>query len=233
MQPMGGTQSRIALAAVAATLAFAGLAGTANAGAVIQSDPTAYTFLPGPYEQDLGESAIFDNSAASSYHDVTANRKGPDGRPLFFASIIPGGKTATVKGTEYLTAGTYPFFCTLHGQGMNGALTIDGSKGTIVARPAVKVAVVAASLKQTRKSGVKVKVNGITASRGVAVKASLGKTTLGSIRGLNLKAGQSRTLNLPLTGGGRKALQKVESARIALKATVPFGKPAAASRRIR
>jgi plastocyanin len=221
------------LGLVAVVAALAAWAGTANAtGVSIVADPTCCTFLPGPYEQSLGETAIFDNSGTTSYHDVTSTRKGPDGKPLFAVALTPGGKSAPIRGTEYLTPGTYPFYCTLHGAAMSGELTVDGS-GTVVRRPQIKVSFVKQKLKQIRKSGVKVKVKAVTASKGVSVTASKGKLKLGSRTGLSLKAGQTKTVTLRLTKAGRKALKKTRVARIKLKATVPFGKSASASRRVR
>jgi plastocyanin len=230
---MGGRSSRIALGLVAAVAALGAWAGTANAtGASIVADPACCTYLPGPYEQGLGETATFDNTGTTSYHDVTSTQKGPDGKPLFSVALTPGGKSAPIRGTEYLKAGTYPFYCTLHGAAMSGELTVDGS-GTVVQRPQVKVSFVKQKLKQIRKSGVKVKVKAVTASKGVSVSASKGKLKLGSKAGLNFRAGQTKTVTLRLTKAGRKALKKAKAVKIKLKATVPFGKPASASRRVR
>ena len=224
---------RIALGILAALASFGLIASSANAGATIQSDPNAYDYLPGPFVQDLGETATFDNSQSSALHDVRATGRGPDGGPLFYSDLIPGGQTTPVKGTEYLAAGTYPFFCTIHGSAMSGDLVIDGSKGTVVARPSVKAAILNQRLKKVRKSGVRVKVTAKTASSGVAVAARKGGALLGTKRGLNFTAGQSRTLTIPLTKAGRKAISKGKVIKITVKATVEFGKPSNANRKIR
>lgn len=231
--PMGGMGSRIALGLAVSVAAFGTWVGTANAGATIVADPTEFTFLPGPYVQDLGEIAIFDNSQSASYHDVTATRNGPDGRVLFGSEMIPGGETTEVAGTQYLTAGTYPFFCTLHGDGMRGDLVVDGSKGKVVPRPSVKVSFVAQKLKKVRKSGVRIKLKGLTASKPVMVTATKGKVIVGVKRGLKLSAGQTKTFTLPLTKAGRKAIKKGKVVQIKLKATVPYGKPSSATRKLR
>ena len=225
--------SRIALALAIAVATFGTVSGVANAAATIQSNADSYTFLPGPYVQGLGEIAIFDNSASPAYHDVTATQTGPDGRPLFFAQALAGGQTGQVKGTQYLTAGTYPFYCQLHGAGMSGELTIDGSSGTVVRRPSVKVSFVRQKLKQVRRVGVRVKVRAATASTGVGITAKKGKVVLGSKRGLSFKTGQTRTLLLPLTKAGRKAIRKGKAVKINLRATVAFGKPSSATRKVR
>lgn len=230
---MGGIGSRIALGLAAAVAVFGVMAGSANAAATIQSDPTAYKFLPGPYVQGLGEEAIFDNSASRSYHDIRANQLGPDGNPLFYADAAPGGTIKVVKGTEYLESGTYPFYCVLHGASMSGELTIDGSTGTIVARPTVKVSFAKQKLKQVRKSGVRVKVKAVTTAKNVTLNAYKGKAGLGMKQHLNFKAGQSKTVTIPLSKAGRKAIRKGKSAKIKVKASVLFGKPSTATRKVK
>lgn len=230
---MGGMSSRIALGLTVVLAAFGASTGGANAATSIVADPTALTFLPGPYVQGLGETAILDNSQSETYHDVTANQAGPDGKPLFASPMIPGGTTAAVDGTQYLTAGTYPFFCTLHGAGMSGNLVVDGSTGKVVPRPAVRVSFARQKLKQVRKRGVRVTVKALAASKSVTVTASKGKVLLGAKRGLGFRAGQTRTLTLPLTRQGRKAIRKGKVVKIKLNTTLPFGKPSTATRKVR
>jgi plastocyanin len=229
---MGGIGSRIALGLAAAVAVFGVMAGSANAAATIQSDPTAYKFLPGPYVQGLGEEAIFDNSASTSYHDIRANQLGPDGNPLFYADAAPGGTVKVVKGTEYLKAGTYPFYCVLHGTSMSGELTID-STGTIVSRPTVKVSFVKQKLKQVRKSGIRIKVKAVTAAKNVILNAYKGKAGLGMKQHLNFKAGQTKTVTIPLSKAGRKAIKKGKSVKIKVKSSVLFGKPSIVTRKVK
>ena len=71
------------------------------------------------------------------------------------------------------------------------------------------------------------------ASSGVAVAARKGGALLGIKRGLNFTAGQSRTLTIPLTKAGRKAISKGKVIKVSVKATVEFGKPSNANRKIR
>jgi len=231
---MGGMGSRIALG-LAVVVAALGLTTTAaNAGANITASETCCTFDPGPFTQGLGEIATFDNTKSTAPHDVVATGKGPDGQPLFLMSgAILGGDTAPVNGTQYLKAGTYPFYCSIHGAAMSGELTVDGGSGTAVARPSVKVSFIGQKLNQVRRVGVKVKLKAVTASRNVTVTASKGKVKLGSTKVPSLSAGQNKTVTISLTKSGRKALGKGKVAQISLKATVPFGNPASASRRVR
>lgn len=226
--------SRIALGLALLVAGLGAMVGTANAGTTIRSSSTCCTFDAGPYVQDLGDIATFDNSQSTSPHDVVAKQKGPDGKPLFAAAAVLGGQSSTVYGTQYLDAGTYGFYCTIHGPSMSGELIVDPGKGTVVPRPSVKVSVLAQKLGQVKKSGVKVKIQAVTASKNVTVTASLGKVKLGSKGGTTLAAGQSKPLTIPLSKAGRKAISKVKkSVQISVKATLPFGKPATANRRVR
>lgn len=219
---------------LAAVMVAAGLmTGSASAAANIEADPVEYTFLPGPYIQGLGEVANFDNRLAQTYHDVTAKRNGPDGKPLFFSAAIPGGKITPVRGTEYLKAGTYPFICTLHGAAMRGELTLDGSQGKAVRRPKVRVSIPRQKLKRVRKTGVKVRVKGVTRSKRVKVTVKKGKVLLGVKKGLSFRSGQAKKFTVRLTKAGRKALRKRRSVKVKARATVAFGKPSNASRKLR
>lgn len=230
---MGGIGSRIAVGLAVAMATLVAMSGAAGAGTTIVASPVGFTFEPGPYVQDLGEVATFDNSQSTAPHDVTSTQRGPDGKPLFFAPGIAGGMTNTVKGTQYLGAGTYPFFCTIHGSTMSGDLTIDGRKGTVVPRPSIRVAILKQRLKKVRRSGLNVRIRAVTASGGVAVLVRKGRTVLGSRRGLAFEAGQVRTVKVPLTKAGRRAIRKGKSAKVTARATVPFGKTSVASRKLR
>jgi plastocyanin len=219
---------------VAAALLILG--GTAaRAADTIQADLTCCTFAPGPYSQDLGEIANFNNPAeADAPHNVTANDTGPDGGALFRSDSITAGTTVPVAGTQYLEAGTYGFFCTIHGPSMKGTLTVDAGKGEVVARPKIKVSIPKQPLKKVRKSGkLKVKVKAVTKSRGISLKAKKGSKTLGKSSGLNLAAGAGRTVKLRLKPAGRKAIKKGRKADVSVKGSVAFGKPGKAKRTLR
>jgi polyvinyl alcohol dehydrogenase (cytochrome) len=58
-------------------------------------------------------------------HDVTADDKGPDGRPLFQSKLSGLGELAPIEGLDRLKSGqTYGFFCSLH-PGMRGSLIVQ------------------------------------------------------------------------------------------------------------
>lgn len=57
-------------------------------------------------------------------HDVTAEQRGPDGRPLFHSRLIGLGQSAPVEGLDRVRSGqTYGFFCSIH-PGMHGSLVV-------------------------------------------------------------------------------------------------------------
>jgi polyvinyl alcohol dehydrogenase (cytochrome) len=57
-------------------------------------------------------------------HDVVADDKGPDGRPLFQSKLSGLGEVAPIEGLERVKSGnTYGFFCSLH-PGMRGSLIV-------------------------------------------------------------------------------------------------------------
>lgn len=221
------------LIVAAALLVFGGSA--ARAADTIQADPTCCTFASGPWSQDLGEIANFNNPAgADAPHNVTANDKGPDGGPLFRSDSIVAGTTVPVKGTQYLKTGSYGFFCTIHGPSMNGRLAVEPGKGSVVPRPAIKVTIPNQSLNKVRNSGkLKVKVKATTKSSGISLKAKKGSKTLATSSGLKLSAGAGKTVKLKLKSSGRKAIRKGKKVKVSVKGSVSFGKPSDAKRTLR
>jgi plastocyanin len=221
---------RKVVAAIVAIGLLAGGAGYAFGSAPITADVSSNSFNPMTFTIDQGETAVFQNPASTS-HNVTASQNGPDTDALFRSRTIASGQTP-VDGTQYLTAGSYHFICTIHGPTMSADLVVTGN-GTPAARPDVSVKILSSSLDKVASSGkLKVKVNAKTASDGVTLTARKGNKKLGAKRNLSLAAGASRTLNLPLTASGRKALRDLGSAQLKLTATVPFGHTAEATRHL-
>lgn len=213
-------------------MAFFGSAAGAQAASVVAS-PTCCTYETGPFVQGLGETATFDNSQSTSPHDVASTQTGPDGQPLFFSDAILGGQSTPIQGTEYLAAGTYPFYCTIHGAAMSGQLTVDGASGTVVPRPSVKVSVLKQKLKQLRKKGVlRVKV-AATAGGPITLVLAKGKAEIARKEGLSFTAGQAKTVAFRLGKTGRRAVKKGKKVKLRIDASVPFGNPTAASRTFR
>jgi len=184
------------------------------------------------YGLSAGAIGEFRNDDAAT-HDVAAVAKGPDGKPLFRANQIRSG-TTPVDGTQYLSPGDYRFFCTIHGASvMSATLTIQAGTAP-QARPQVDLIIPQQALGKVVSSGrLSVLVKARTASSRVALKVSKGKRRLGTLPKLSFAAGSSRTVRVPLTTSGKKALDGLDTATLAVDATVPFGKPDRASRKLK
>jgi plastocyanin len=191
------------------------LAPAAQADQRIQAGPSIRYTTPN-VTMDQGERLTFQNLDVAS-HDVMASAKGPDGKALFRTPIIGNGEEAFVEGSQYLTTGSYGFFCSVHPQ-MTGTLNVT-SAGTPVPRPAPgtrppdraapKVSVKlrrtnARRARRSRRLPVEVTVN--EAAR-VALRArAMGVTVArGSVR---LPAAGRRRPSVTLTAAGRRLLAR-------------------------
>ena len=233
-EAMGILRRGIGSLLAAGVLALLFSAAPASAADSIVAEKDCCSFATGPYFQDLGEIPTFENPAESNPHNVASTVTGPDGDWLFRSKTIGADSTTPVDGTQYLQAGSYPFFCTLHGPSMSGELIVQGDKGTVVARPSIRVSIPSQRLKKVRKSGkLRVKVRADTASSGIRISARLGKKAIAPKSKFSLSAGASRTVKLKLSRAGRKALAKGRKAGISVSGTVSFGKPSSAKRKLR
>jgi plastocyanin len=109
----------------------------ATAPAVASSDATIHAqsgsvYSPSRPTIDQGTHVVLENQD-STQHNIVSDDYSPDGSRLFGSSTTNPGSSAPVAGTEYLTTGSYSFFCSIH-QGMRGTLVVS-SAGTPVPRP--------------------------------------------------------------------------------------------------
>jgi len=211
------------------------LLGAGSAQAVdITTNAECCTFAAGPFVQGQGETAGFSNldqGGATSFHNVTATKTGPDGEPLFYSETVAGGDTSPVEGTKYLPAGAYPFVCTLH-SGMNGRLEVSPI-GSPVARPGVKAAIPAQRLARVRKTGkLKIRLSPLAPSTGLTIEVNAGGRLAGVTEDVNL-AGQAKTVTIKFFKRARKAIAKGKKVKFAATVQVPWGKTARVSRALR
>jgi len=99
--------------------------GAPDAGGQVVSGPGAanYGYLTPVATGAVGGSLSYTN-ADISRHDVVADDKGADGRPLFSSALAGTGETVAVSGLDRVESGTtYPFHCSLH-PGMHGQLVV-------------------------------------------------------------------------------------------------------------
>jgi len=203
--------------AVALVLFVGGLAFAA-APIVGQADNT---FSATTYTIDQGE--VGQLQVTGSTHNVTARQSGPDGQALFRTPTISGGSTG-VQGTQFLSAGDYTFFCTVHPTTMQATLHVT-SNGAPQARPSAQLSVRSKKLAKVAKKGILVALTTTAKVDGASLVAKLGKTTIGKVDGLSLAAGQ-QFVTLKLSKAGKSALKKKKKASVTVTATIPFGTPA-------
>ncbi|HEX6713696.1 MAG TPA: plastocyanin/azurin family copper-binding protein [Thermoleophilaceae bacterium] len=123
--------SKLVRGAIAALLALLIMAGVALADATIYAGPPNQ-FFQGDVTVAQGEAITFQNMDTMP-HDVTAQGKGADGKPLFQSAQVGTGESSPVAGVEYLTTGSYPYICSIH-PFMKGTITVS-SAGTPKPRP--------------------------------------------------------------------------------------------------
>jgi plastocyanin len=203
---------------IAGVLFAGGLALAASQTIVGQIDDT---YNHATYTADQGEVAQF--QVTGDTHNVTAHQNGPDGAALFRTPTISGGTTG-VQGTQYLSAGSYTFFCTVHPTTMQATLVVTGN-GAPQARPAATVSVRSKKLAKVSKKGILVAINTTTKVDGASLVAKLGKATIGKADGLSLAAGQ-QFATVKLSKSGKNKLKKKSKASVTVTASIPFGSPA-------
>ena len=182
-------------------------------------------------EIDQGEKVMFRNGDVAT-HDVTAEQKGPDGKPLFASPLIERGEEAEVKLADTLATGQYGFFCSVHPQ-MKGTIKVNGN-GTPKPRdgaaapgagdgstpgaaaddtdPVVGVRILSSAMRATRSAGVlkvSVSVDEAAAVTLLAVarpKAGGPLVTIATGR-LAMDGAGKRKVEALLTKAGRRALR--------------------------
>jgi plastocyanin len=213
-----GRRLGLAMALVAfGAMAYAGFA-LAAAPIVGQGDDT---YSAPTYTADQGE--VVPLQVTGDTHNATARQNGPDGQALFRSPTISGGTTG-VQGTQYLSAGDYTFFCTVHPTTMQATLHVT-SNGTPQARPSAQLSVRSKKLSKVSKKGILVAITTTAKVDGASLVAKLGKVTIGKADGLSLAAGQ-QFATVKLTKAGKSKLKGKTKASVSVTATIPFGSPA-------
>jgi plastocyanin len=219
---------RLGLAAglVVAGVLFAGGLAFAASATIVGTGSDRYT--PTDYNADQGE--ISQLQVTGSSHNVTARGNGPDGNALFRSATISGG-TAPVDGTQYLPAGNYPFFCTVHPTTMNGTLHVS-TNGAPQPRPSATLSVRAKKIAKVLKKGIPVALNTTAKVDDVSLVAMLGKATIGRASDLSLAQGQVFE-TIKLSKSGKSKLRGKRKATVRDTADIPFGPPATAKAKLK
>ncbi len=209
---------------VAGVLFAGGIALAASQTIVGQVDNT---YNAPTYTTDQGEVVQF--NVTGSTHNVTAHQNGPDAGALFRTPTISGGTTG-VQGTQYLSAGDYTFFCSVHPTTMQATLHVT-SNGTPQARPSATVSVRSKKLAKASKKGILVAINTTAKVDGASLVAKLGKATIGKVNDLSLSAGQ-QFATVKLSKSGKSKLRKKSKASVTVTASIPFGSPASGRKKL-
>ncbi len=181
------------------------------------------------YTTDQGEVVPF--QVTGNTHNVTAHQKGPDGRALFRTPTIAGG-TIGVQGTQYLSAGTYSFFCTIHPTTMQATLVVTGN-GTPQPRPSGTLSVRSKKIAKVIKKGVLVAITASTKVDGASLVAKLGKATIGKADAGSPSPPVSSSRPMKLSKAGKNKLKGKRKATISVTADIPFGAPATAKAKLK
>jgi len=161
---------------------------------------------------DQGEKVTLRNIDVAG-HDVTSEKKSDDGKPLFQSEIVNPQSSGPVPGTEYLTTGTYPFFCSIH-PGMDATLKVT-SAGKPVPRPdppKLTVKIASGDLQKVVGTG-KLKLSVRSTKAEVKLSAKFKSVKLGKATVTFAGAGK-KTVTLKLSKAARKALRGRKSAKV-------------------
>jgi len=172
---------------------------------------------------DQGEPLNFTNGDTSR-HDVTASDL-RENKPLFSTPLLGQNQTAFVEGSQYLTTGSYAFFCTVH-PFMTGSLTVT-SAGTPVPRPGGGADTVAPVLSARVTSGSR---RGVRRSRAISVRVTSNEAVSVSARAtargrtiasgsFSVDEGASRTGSLKLNAAGRSAAARRRALAVTVRVT--------------
>ncbi len=205
------------LGVVGAGVLFAGGLALAASDTIVAGP--ADQFSAPTYNTDQGAVVQFRDDGGT--HNVTARQTGPDGGALFLSPTLSSG-TAGIQGTQYLPAGDYAFYCTVHPTTMSGTLHITSS-GAPQARPSSSIKVARRNLKQTIKKGLKLNMTPTTRVEGVTLTAKLGKTTIAKATTTLLEGFNAPVLKLNKAGKGK--LSRKKTAKVSVTADIPFGSP--------
>jgi plastocyanin len=220
MRKPGKRVMLVAALACAGALAFASSAHAITISAPPNAEADNYD--PESYTINQGGTIGFNNADPGVDHDVRA-RGQIGGGPLFLTPTITGLADTLVQGTEYLTAGSYAFFCNVHPLSMTGTLNVTGM-GTPVPRPKVDVKVLSGDIdKVANKRKARVRVKAITDADNVSLALKLKNLRLGGKGNIDLDAGQTRTVVLRLSRRAKNKLSDKERARVKLVGSVQFG----------
>lgn len=209
-----------ATGAVAAVLLATAWVESASAATTVTA--TDDLFDAPSYSIAQGEKLFLQNNGVRR-HDVSAVQDAPFGNTQLFESSLIGTGSDVVDGTEYLTAGSYPFVCTLHSN-MQATLEV-GAAGAPVPRPKVKIRLPGAKRSRLAATG---KLRLVLSSPIEALTTVSAGSAAQPVE-TTVRAGGTETVTLKLTRKFRAKL-KAGKQKVKVAALPRFGVPSVTSK---
>jgi plastocyanin len=233
-------------------LVLGGLLATLAAPSVAAADETIVAttgtrYAAGEYTIDQGEKLDFRNDDISGpSHDVVSTANGGvKGQFLFASDTVGQGKTSFVEGSQYLTTGSYDYFCSIH-PSMKGKLVVNAA-GAPKPRPGAAPtqpgqappsadqtppepsldfgSLRAATIVKKRRLTLKVGADEAVAMK---VTVKIGKLTVAR-KSLKLTLRGKKTLRLVIGKSARKAFKRGRKLRVIVDVTDAAGNPGTAT----
>lgn len=224
-----GTRSALL---VALTIAILAVGASVALGVVVKATgDDSLNYKQQTFTQPQGVHSTFENEDSGAMYQLVHSVASDDslgGNKLFASATTSPGNTAPINGTQYLTAGDYPFHCSVH-PNMQATLHVT-SAGTPVARPDIEVTIKTKLLKAAQyRHGVRVQIEAATKSQNVKIRVEFEQTgnKAGFKKDIDLSAGQSKFVRIRFSPAAlikvRHHLANHNTLKIKAKATVRFG----------
>ncbi len=207
------------LTSLIASAALVAVPATAHAATSTIGTGVGNVFSADDYSIDQGDSVTFSNTDDRPHNVMSFSLF--DGGFLFKSETVRPGASGPVDGVEYLTSGTYAFFCSLH-PGMEADLIVD-SGGGAWSRPVVE-----ARLLPTRKrvlgsrGTLRIELRSGTTVPALGFEVHSGNRRIGA-GSSELVAGTAKVITISLPRSFRRRISSLRVIRIAVRGSVPYG----------
>lgn len=208
-----------ALGILATVFALAALWGTAYASSSTVGTGAGNAFSADAFPISQGDSVIFSNTDDRPHNLNSLSLF--KGNFLFGTSTLAPGTSQSVGGVEYLSSGTYRFFCSLH-PGMEADLIV-GPGGAPSMRPLVMGTLIPGRKRVLARKGLlRFELRSAVAVPGLEFDLISGNRRILS-GSADLAAGVSEVISVSLPRPFRQKIASLRSTRISVRGSVPFG----------
>lgn len=214
---------------LAATFALAAVPGSAYAGSSTIGTSAGNEFSAASFSISQGDSVIFSNTDDRPHNLNSLSLF--KGNFLFGTNTLAPGTSQSVGGIEYLTSGSYRFFCSLH-PGMEADLIV-GPGGAPSMRPlAVATLIPGRKRVLVRKGLLRFELRSEVEVPGLEFQIASGNRRILS-GSTDLVAGVTKLISVSLPSSFRRRIAELRVARIVVRGSVPYGTFSASSRTFR